>query len=53
MLQPGARDAMDREKAIRLIAELQEVSGRLEDFSGGCGPWPRKCDEISTPDSQL
>ena len=32
MLQPGARDAMDRENALRVLADLQDVTGRLEDL---------------------
>jgi hypothetical protein len=31
MLSPGARDAVGREQALQLLAELGEVQGRLED----------------------
>ena len=30
MLPPGARNALDREKAMRILADLQDVTGRLE-----------------------
>jgi hypothetical protein len=32
MLVPGARDAVGREDALRLLAELGDVQGRLEDL---------------------
>jgi hypothetical protein len=32
MLRPGARDAVGREDAIRLLAELGDVQGRLDDL---------------------
>jgi hypothetical protein len=31
MLRPGARDAVGREDALRLLAELGDVQGRLDD----------------------
>jgi hypothetical protein len=34
MLSPGARDAIDREQAMRLLAELTEVQGRLDHLKG-------------------
>jgi hypothetical protein len=34
MLSPGARDAIDREQAMRLLAELAEVQGRLDRLKG-------------------
>jgi hypothetical protein len=30
MLAPGARDAVDREDALRLLTELHGVQGRLD-----------------------
>lgn len=30
MLPPGASNALDREKAMRILADLQDVTGRLE-----------------------
>jgi hypothetical protein len=32
MLQPGARDAVGREDALHLPAELGDVQGRLDDL---------------------
>ena len=32
MLAPGARDAVGREDALRLLAELGDVEGRLDDL---------------------
>jgi hypothetical protein len=32
MLAPGARDAIGREDALRLLAELGDVQGRLDDL---------------------
>ena len=32
MLAPGARDAVGREDALRLLAELGDVQGRLDDL---------------------
>jgi hypothetical protein len=32
MLTPGTRDALDREQAMRLLAELGDVQGRLDDL---------------------
>jgi hypothetical protein len=34
MLSPGAREAIDREQAMRLLAELAEVQGRLDRLNG-------------------
>jgi hypothetical protein len=34
MLSPGARDAIDREQAMRLLAELAQVQGRLDRLNG-------------------
>ena len=31
-LSPGARDAVGREDALRLLAELGDVEGRLDDL---------------------
>ncbi len=30
MLTPGTPNALDREKALRVLADLQDVTGRLE-----------------------
>ena len=32
MLSPGARDAVGREDALQLLAELGDVQGRLDDL---------------------
>ena len=32
MLRPGARDAVGREDALQLLAELGDVQGRLDDL---------------------
>jgi hypothetical protein len=32
LLAPGARDAVGREDAVRLLAELHDVQGRLDDL---------------------
>ena len=32
MLSPGARDAIGREDALHLLAELGDVQGRLDDL---------------------
>jgi hypothetical protein len=32
MLRPGARDAVGREDSMRLLAELGDVQGRLDDL---------------------
>jgi hypothetical protein len=32
MRPPGTRDALDREEALRLLAELRDVQGRLDDL---------------------
>jgi hypothetical protein len=32
MLSPGGRDAVGREDALRLLAELADVQGRLDDL---------------------
>ena len=32
MLSPGARDVVGREDALRLLAELGDVQGRLDDL---------------------
>jgi hypothetical protein len=32
MLSPGARDAVGREDALRLLTELHDVQGRLDDL---------------------
>jgi hypothetical protein len=32
MLAPGARDAVGREDALRLLTELHDVQGRLDDL---------------------
>ena len=32
MLRPGARDAVGREDALRLLAELGDVQGRHDDL---------------------
>ena len=34
MLSPGARDAVGREDALQLLAELGDVQGRLDDLRG-------------------
>jgi hypothetical protein len=32
MLRPGAPDALDREQAMRILASLHEVQGRLDEL---------------------
>jgi hypothetical protein len=32
MLRPGARDALDREQAMRILTALHEVQGRLDEL---------------------
>ena len=32
MLRPGAADALDREQAMRILASLHEVQGRLDEL---------------------
>jgi hypothetical protein len=32
MLRPGARDALDREQAMRILSALHDVQGRLDEL---------------------
>jgi hypothetical protein len=34
MLRPGARDALDREQAMRILTALHDVQRRLDDLKG-------------------
>jgi hypothetical protein len=41
MLSPGARDAVGREDALHLLAELGDIQGRLDDLQRRRRSWPR------------